>query len=374
MQISTGKKERAQKVVLYGPEGIGKTSLAAAFPDPLFIDLEDGTASYDVKRAEPAPTSWAMLMQYISEASRSGCATVVIDTADAAERLCVDKVCSDKGWSGIEDASYGKGYKYVNEEFAKLLNRLSDVAEAGVNVVVTAHARISKFEQPDEMGAYDRWSMKLIDTPKASNAALLKEWADMVLFCNFETYVVESSKEDGKRKKAQGGKRVMFTQHHPCWDAKNRHGLPGKLPLDYAGIAACIPDLGAPRSQATPQPQAQPKPEPKPAPEPPMKLNFVEVEPESPDTGATIPDMVAPVSGNAAGVSGIDRSAYPPHMGPLLDLMEASGASEADVTSYVEAQGWYPAGTPLAAYEESAVKWLVANWQTVGADIPTPIK
>ena len=298
-------------------------------------------------------------MAYVDEASRSGCATVVIDTADAAERLCVDKVCSDKGWSGIEDAGYGKGYKYVNEEFAKLLDRLSDVAEAGVNVVVTAHARISKFEQPDEMGAYDRWSMKLIDTPKASNAALLKEWADMVLFCNFETYVVESSKEDGKRKKAQGGKRVMFTQHHPCWDAKNRHGLPGKLPLDYAGIAACIPDLPLGRAQAAPAPQ----PEPKHAPEPPMKLDFVEVEPEPPQEAQEPPQEAQ-----------LDRSAYPPHMGPLLDLMEASGASEADVTSYVEAQGWYPAGTPLSAYEEGAVKWLVANWQTVGADIPTPIK
>lgn len=102
-----------------------------------------------------------------------------------------------------------------------------------------------------------------------------------------------------------------------------------------------------------------------------MKLEFVEVEP---DTQPAEADTEAPVSGNAAGPSGIDRSAYPPHMGPLLDLMVASGASEADVTSYVEAQGWYPAGTPLSAYEEGAVKWLVANWQTVGADIPTPIK
>lgn len=95
-----------------------------------------------------------------------------------------------------------------------------------------------------------------------------------------------------------------------------------------------------------------------------MKLEFVEVEPEpsQEDRDWELEE------------AGFDRSAYPPHMGPLLDLMEASGASEADVTSYVEAQGWYPAGTPLSAYEEGAVKWLVANWQTVGRDIPTPIR
>ena len=103
MQISTGKKPRAQKVVLYGPEGIGKTSLAARFPDPLFIDTEGGTACYDVKRAEPAPTSWAMLMAYVDEAARgtAPCSTLVIDTADWAERLCIAKVLADKGDSEL---------------------------------------------------------------------------------------------------------------------------------------------------------------------------------------------------------------------------------------------------------------------------------
>ena len=362
MQISTGKKERAQKVVLYGPEGIGKTSLAAQFPDPLFIDTEGGTACYDVKRADPSPTSWAMLMGYVDEVARGGvgCSTLVIDTADWAERLCIGKVLADKGWKGIEDAPYGRGYKYVVEEFGRLLDRLSDVAEHGVNVVVTAHARVKRCDQPDEFGTYDRWQLKLQDTPNASNASMLKEWADMLLFLNYQTEVVKD--ENGKAK-GTGGKRTMYTTHAPAWDAKNRHGLPEKLPLGYAGIAACIPDM---RGAGTP-----PK---RPAPEPPVKIEFTEVEPAGPDVQAPAADSTAPVSGNAADASGIDRSAYPEHMGPLLDLMEASNASEFDVTSYVEAQGWYPTGTPLSAYEESAVKWLVANWQTVGADIPTPIK
>ncbi|MBQ9043825.1 MAG: ATP-binding protein [Eggerthellaceae bacterium] len=352
MNISTGKKPRAQKVVLYGPEGIGKTSLAAQFPDPLFIDTEGGTACYDVKRADPSPTSWAMLMGYVDEVARGGvgCSTLVIDTADWAERLCMAKVLADKGWKGIEDAPYGRGYKYVVEEFGRLLDRLSDVAEAGVNVVVTAHARVKRCDQPDEFGTYDRWQLKLQDTPNASNASMLKEWADMLLFLNYQTEVVKD--ENGKAK-GTGGKRTMYTTHAPAWDAKNRHGLPEKLPLGYEGIAACIPDM---RGAGTPSKR--------PAPEPPVKLKFTEVE----------PDAQEPAADSAAPVSGIDRGAYPEHMGPLLDLMEASGASEADVTSYVEAQGWYPKGTPLGNYEAGAVGWLVANWATVGKDIPTPIK
>ena len=66
MNISTGKIDRAQKIVIYGAEGIGKTTLASKFPDPLFIDTEGSTAHIDVKRADPAPSSWPMLLGYIS--------------------------------------------------------------------------------------------------------------------------------------------------------------------------------------------------------------------------------------------------------------------------------------------------------------------
>lgn len=82
-----------------------------------------------------------------------------------------------------------------------------------MNVIITAHAKMRKFEQPDEMGAYDRWEMKLT----RQVAPLLKEWSDMLLFCNYKTFVV--TPDEGKNK-VQGGKRVIYTSHHPCWDAK----------------------------------------------------------------------------------------------------------------------------------------------------------
>lgn len=56
MEITRGIIRKAQKVLIYGPEGIGKTSFAARFPDPVFIDTEGGSASLDVARL-PKPTS-----------------------------------------------------------------------------------------------------------------------------------------------------------------------------------------------------------------------------------------------------------------------------------------------------------------------------
>lgn len=229
--IKKGKVESAKKVVIYGPEGIGKSTLASQFPDPVFIDTEGSTKELDVARY-PAPASWNDIITDVEDcAAEAPCKTLVIDTADWAEQFCAKAVCQKAGVGGIEDFGYGKGYVYLAEEFNKLLTSCDKCIEAGINVVFTAHAFMRKFEQPDEMGAYDRWEMKL----SKKCAPLLKEWADMVLFCNYKTTVITDKKTDSK--KATGGKRVIYTAHHPCWDAKNRYGLPDQIDMSFDGIA-----------------------------------------------------------------------------------------------------------------------------------------
>lgn len=240
MKITRGKMPGAKKVVVYGPEGIGKSTFASKFPDAVFIDTEGSTKDMDVARL-PRPTSWTHLLeeiQYIKNNPRE-CRTLIIDTIDWAEQLCVEHICVTHHKSGIEDFGYGNGYVYTKEEFGRFLNRLEDVVEAGVNVVLTAHAQIRKFEQPDELGAYDRWELKLGKKTQSQTSPLVKEWADMLLFANYKTYSIATDK-DGKKHKAQGGKRVMYTGHHPCWDAKNRYGLPEECEFNYEAIASII--------------------------------------------------------------------------------------------------------------------------------------
>lgn len=242
MEIIKGKLESAQKIVVYGPEGIGKSTFAAQFPNALFIDTEGSTKHMDVART-PKPSSWQMLLdqvQYVKQ-NPTSFQTLAIDTADWAEQLCITSICAKHQKQGIEDFGYGKGYIYLAEEFGRLLNKLEELVEMGINVVVTAHAKMRKFEQPDEMGAYDRWELKL----QKQTGPLLKEWADMVLFANYKTTVVNVDGQGANKgkNKAQGGKRVMFTTHHPCWDAKNRHNLALELPFDFQQIVHCLPGM-----------------------------------------------------------------------------------------------------------------------------------
>lgn len=93
MNITKGRIETAKKVVIYGPEGIGKSTFASQFPDPLFIDTEGSTKEMDVARFDK-PTSWELLKSQIEYVKlNKPCATLIIDTIDWAEQLCIKSIC-----------------------------------------------------------------------------------------------------------------------------------------------------------------------------------------------------------------------------------------------------------------------------------------
>ncbi len=191
MEIFSGIRPKAIKATVYGPEGIGKTTFASHFPEPLFIDTEDSTAFIDVRRFKK-PTSWVMLLDQVKYARDTPgiCRTLVIDTADWAEKLCIQHVCAIHNKDGLEGFDYGRGYTYAYETFGRLLNLLTEVIERGVNVVLTAHATMTRCEQPEEFGTYDRWELKLLNSPKCSISKMVKEWSDLLVFANYKTTIV----------------------------------------------------------------------------------------------------------------------------------------------------------------------------------------
>ena len=320
LNITKGKIDRAQKVVIYGAEGIGKSGLAAKFPDPLFIDTEGGTAHMDVRRIEK-PQSWEEMLSVVKEvaATKDVCRTLVLDTADWAEQLIVSYLCTKYKQNSIESFGYGKGYTYLGEEFSRLLGALDMVLTSGVHVVVTAHAKMRKFEQPDEMGAYDRWEMKL----SKQVAPLLKEWCDILLFCNYQTFVVTS---ENNTQKAQGGKRVMYTSHHPAWDAKSRVPLPEVLDLDYKHIAHIFSWGQTPAATIVTQTAMQETPAP-------QQQNLPEEE------------------------SAVDV---------FHSILKEKGVTEEEVRQVVAARGKYSVETPIDAYpDEFLYGYVIRYWDQI---------
>lgn len=334
MEITRGKQLTAQKVIIYGAEGIGKTTFASHFPEPLFIDTEGSTKHLDVSRL-PNPSSFTMLIEQIKYVRDHSdlCKTLVIDTIDWAESLCIKEFCDKKQITGIEDIGYGKGYNYIMEEIGRMLNLLNEVIDKGINVVMTAHAQMRKFEQPDELGAYDRWELKL----QKKNAPIVKEWADMVLFANYKTLVINVDNQGATKgkNKPQGGQRVMYTSHHPCWDAKNRHGLKDELPFDFGEIIHCFTTVA--KEQVI-----------KPIDE---KNESVKVETKNYDNDDK----------NKA-----DRLEYECLPKSLKDLMEINFVTVTDLKQAIAKKGYYPLETPLTNYDKSFIDGvLVGAWKQV---------
>lgn len=349
MNISKGKIEKSQKTVIYGPEGIGKSTFASKFPDTLFIDTEGSTTHMDVARTDK-PSSWTMLLEQVKYVKNNPtiCKTLVIDTADWAEKLCSEHVCASADKKGIEDFGYGKGYTYLEEGFGKFLNLLQEVIDAGVNVTITAHAQMRKFEQPDELGSYDRWELKLAK----KTAPLLKEWADTVLFVNYKTYVVNVDGQGATKgkNKAQGGKRVMYSTHHTCWDAKNRWGLQEELPFEFESISVHIPS-GSTIKSNEPAKQVEPVKRVEPATTPSTVVEEVKFA-DSPPGIEVIPQS------NTTAPEGIPK--------PLWDMMTAHNVEESEIQEAVASRGYYPQDTPIVNYDPNFISGvLIGAWDKV---------
>lgn len=323
--------------------------MASRFPDPIFIDTEGSTKDLDVRRFDK-PSSWEMLKSQVTYVKNNPtiCKTLVIDTIDWAEQLCIKEVCSKYDKKGIEDFGYGKGYVYEKEEFARFLTLLDEVIEKGVNVLLTAHAQLKKFEQPDEMGSYDRWELKLGQKTSSQISSLIKEWADMVLFANYKTFAVAAD-DKGKKYKAQGNKRVMYTTHHPCWDAKNRSGLPDEISFDYDAIRHIFEGQLVPAQQTSSIPSE---------PETCQTVSHA-------DFDEIIDDYEPPKAEQPS--SDIPKA--------VADLMAMDGITAEEVQKVVFARGQFPADTPIKNYGEDFINgWIVPYWKNVVDYVKTNLR
>ncbi len=337
-KITKGVETRPVKCVLYGVEGVGKTTFASKWPDAVYIDIEDGSGHYDVARL-PRPAEWLGLLAEIEAAAvMPEVGTLVIDTIDAAEALCITHVLTVKKWRGIEDAGYGKGYTYLAEEFGKLLAALDRVSAAGKNVLVLAHAQIKRFAAPDEMGEYDRWELKLAK----KDAPLIKEWCDLLLFANFKNDVMVS--EDGKKVKASGGKkRAMYASHAAAYDAKNRLGLPDSMPFEFDAIADKVPKASKER-----------------------------------DVRDTMPEDEAEAQAGAeaavealAGIASKLEEVTEPEIKQLHQLMADYGVNDAQLRDAVGSMknNSYTDETPIADYSLKFVGNLLKHWEKIVATV-----
>ena len=236
--IQTGRENRPPRLMVYGQEGVGKSTLGASAPDAIFIQTEDGLGEINCHKFPLAKSFDEVLAELTALRNEDHkYKTVVIDSADWLERLIWDRVCSDFGVRSIEkaDGGYGKGYVHAVGYWRTVVSMLDELRnKRGMIVIIIAHSKVDRFEDPENT-AYDRYAPRL---HKAATG-LLCEWADAVMFATKRFRVnKENAGFAGERGIAapigsNGGERILRTVGGPACIAKNRFGLPGEIPLSW---------------------------------------------------------------------------------------------------------------------------------------------
>lgn len=235
----------------YGPEAVGKTTLAAGAPAPIFFDIEDGShrlklARYPFHDAPNAhvPHTYEDVMAGINDLLTNDHVyqTLVIDTLDRLESLIWNYMLRrdsgkpgplnkhGKKFNSIEEYGYGKGFQLALDEWRKLAARLDELRRVkGMNIISLAHASVKRFGNPDGED-WDRYQLRIQDADRVSAAGFWKEWNDVVGFCIFE----QGAKVDEDQRRAKGystGRRLMHLERSAAYDAKTRLALPPTVEL-----------------------------------------------------------------------------------------------------------------------------------------------
>lgn len=243
--VTTGKTNKPPRILIHGPEGIGKSTFGSSAPDPIFIQTEDGLDEIEAAKF-PLAGNVADVGDQLDTLIKEDhdYKSVVIDSADWLERLIHDQVCRDSGCETIEKAAggYGKGYAVALTYWREIVSKLDTLRnERGMICILVAHSKIEKFEDP-EAPTYDRYSPRL----HKSSAALLCEWADAVLFATrrFRTTTTEGA--GGKTRTTataigkDGGERIIRAYGGPTCVAKNRYRITAEIPLSWAAFVDAI--------------------------------------------------------------------------------------------------------------------------------------
>lgn len=239
-KILKGKRSRPRRVIVYGVDGVGKSTLANRAPSPIFIPTEEGLNDIDCE-SFPLATTWGEVDAYLQSLATNDhdYKTVVIDSLDWLERLIWAEVCREKGVAQIDEIGYGKGYSAAVDWWQQLIKALSYLRDhKGMGCVLTAHAKIEKFENPEGEN-YDQYALAL---HKAA-APILREWCDEVFFASYKVFTTTTEESFGKKStKAIGGEeRILRTQKKPFCYAKNRLGLPDEIPMEWSEYSKHFP-------------------------------------------------------------------------------------------------------------------------------------
>lgn len=204
-------------VEIYGPEKVGKTTIASSFPNLLLCGFEHGwnalNGVYGVDILK-----WADFKKVVKQLQtpevQARYDTVGLDTIGIAWNMCVEYICTQENVDKLSDIPYGGGWDLAAKEFEKTIRIITQL---GYGIVIIAHSA-SRFEDVGENGATQE--IFYPDIPKKARS-IVNRLVDIIAF-------IEND---------DNGNRWLITRKTPTITAGSRFKyLAAKIPLDYDSL------------------------------------------------------------------------------------------------------------------------------------------
>jgi hypothetical protein len=254
-RIKALKADKPPRILVYGPPKIGKTTLAAEFPNAVFIQIEDGendTAVEGWNRAELQTFGDVMEAMRELYEGEHGYSTLVIDSLSELQGLVYEETCArgdDKGnaKTRIEDFGYGKGYVYAINVWSEFLDALNMLRIGrGMTVILIGHAKVDRFDDPETV-SYHRYEIDLHDRAQK----LLEREMDAILLLKRDVAIKqEDAGPNKKRAHAEGSNVFICCEGKPSQISGSRYSLPPKTLYrkghGYAALAPYLPGQPVP--------------------------------------------------------------------------------------------------------------------------------
>lgn len=225
-----GVLPKSQIYIIYGPNGVGKTTLATAFSQSIIADLEDGSnhVTNTTRISASKLKTYDDLLELIKEVKNHAFKTFVLDSVESLESLIQDKIKKDNNVVSIEDIPYGKGMVYTREEFERFMRLMHELRdEKEMNIILVGHSQTKAYSDPNANVTYDRQVLRTNEKV----ASIIKDLSDSILFLTYKVDTVSQKNKD--KVKAYGdGERVIYTQWRPGFDAKSRYQLEFEIPFN----------------------------------------------------------------------------------------------------------------------------------------------
>ena len=238
--------------VIHGSPGVGKSTLGASAPNPIFIQTEDGLGGLSVD-AFPLARNWQDVVDALTALynEKHTYQTVVVDSLSALELLIQAQVARDNNKTSVEEIPYGRGHAFAVDYWQQFLDGVTALRDQkGMLPILIAHSEITRFDAPD-LDSFERYTMSL----HKRVSALLYERADVIGFCAWRTHIVKHDVGFNK-KVAKGigtGERLLHLVEKPAYIAKNRYGLPETIPLSWQSFSDAL-SVAFSQQQPAPEP------------------------------------------------------------------------------------------------------------------------